>query len=87
MTRETNSFALGVLWAILTIQWPDGTTEQVPATTLDACQAAQAALTTRLWTPVGKTVRPRSVWCQNLPASQSGFAPGWDCIQGFNCPK
>ena len=66
----------------LHLAWEDGMTERIPATTEELCVRAAAALTQGRWVPVGRAGHHLAAYrC----ASGNAFAPGWDCIEGYNC--
>lgn len=77
------AFAFGA--AIAIAQWPDGTVSRDPATDLAACLAAAEAWTSGRALPLGQSRAAITVLCQPADATSAGFAPGWDCIRGFNC--
>jgi hypothetical protein len=85
------TLAAGLLWLaadtvdprLLSIEWPDGSSETVAATTPEICTLAAAALLTGLWRPVGRPEPPLSASC----ATGNAFASDAFCIHGYTCPR
>ncbi len=65
----------------MVVIWEDGSIEEISATNFAACDKAMNALANGKWVPVGHTDRPAKAIC--MPGNS--FAPGWDCIRGYNC--
>lgn len=65
--------------ALLLTQWPSGTLQRSPALDLESCQLA-ASLDLRRGAKSAQCI-------SGLSPREAGFAPGWDCIEGYNCNK
>jgi len=63
---------------VLLLAWPDARQETVAATSRATCQAATAAILGGRWLADDP---PAVMRCEPGAA----FAPGWDCIRGYNC--
>lgn len=66
---------------ILTLRWPDGHEERIPATSSDTCETAVRAVHLAIW-PADQPA-PASASC----APGNGFAPDAHCIHGYNCER
>lgn len=63
----------------LVLSWTPALDERVPTTSADTCRAAIDAIIAGRW--LADDRRPIAMRCER----GSAFAPGWDCIAGFNC--
>jgi hypothetical protein len=87
----SGALAAGLLWLaadtvepqVLSIEWPDGSTETVAATTPEICALAAAALLTGRWRPVGRPEPPLSAVC----GAGNAFAADAFCIHGLDCER
>jgi hypothetical protein len=65
-----------VLW----LAWSAERQETVAATSRATCEAAAIAIREGRWLTDDP---PAAMRCER----GSAFAPGWDCIQGYSCPR
>ena len=63
---------------VLLLSWSAERQERIPATSADTCRAALDAIAAGRWLTDDP---PAGMRCER----GSAFAPGWDCIEGFNC--
>jgi hypothetical protein len=63
---------------ILLLSWGAERQERIPATSAETCRAAVDAIAAGRWLADDP---PAGMRCERGNA----FAPGWDCIEGFNC--
>jgi hypothetical protein len=70
--------ALAVDPHVLVLSWTPALDERIPATSAETCQAAVKAIAAGHWLADNPPIAAR---CERGNA----FAPGWDCIEGFNC--
>jgi hypothetical protein len=63
---------------ILLLSWGAERQERIPATSAETCRAAIEAIAAGRWLADDP---PAGMRCERGNA----FAPGWDCIEGFNC--
>jgi hypothetical protein len=84
----TGALAAGLLWLVadtvdpqvLSIEWPDGSSETVAATNAGICAIAVSALLSGLWRPVGRPEPPLSASC----STGNAFAADAFCIKGHD---
>jgi hypothetical protein len=84
----TSAIAAGLLWLaadavdprVLTVEWQDGSSETVAATTPEICAIAASALLSGLWRPVGRPEPPLSASC----STGNAFAADAFCIRGHD---
>lgn len=74
------SFALAFDPHILLLTWPGARQETVAATSLQTCTTARQAIAAGRWLADDPPAMTR---CER----GSAFAPGSDCIVGFNCER
>jgi len=65
---------------VLSIEWPDGSSEVVAATNAGICAIAVSALLSGLWRPLGRPEPPLSASC----AAGNAFAADAFCIRGHD---
>ena len=63
---------------VLLLSWSAERQERVPATSAATCRAAIDAISAGRWLAEDP---PAAMRCER----GSAFAPGWDCISGYNC--
>jgi hypothetical protein len=63
---------------VLLLSWSAERQERIPATSAATCRAAIHAIGAGRWLADDP---PAAMRCERGPA----FAPGWDCIENFNC--
>lgn len=71
------------LWTA-TIEWSDGMHETIATITEDQCQRIPEYVRSGIWKPVG---REGTIITAFRCEPHGSFAPGWDCIQNFNCQE
>lgn len=72
-----------LLWTAI-LGWSDGRVETIATITEDQCMMIPGWINSGFWKPPGREDQIITTFrCEN----RSSFAPGWDCIQNFNCPK
>jgi hypothetical protein len=63
---------------VLLLSWSAERQERVAATSRATCEAARDAIAAGRWLADDP---PLAMRCER----GSGFLPGWDCLEGYNC--